>query len=229
MFITVMFGAGCWELVNIWCSLGTLTAHLRQRCKVPPDGEGAARGAGGPAEGPPPWQGKYHPCPASLSTLSATIALLAEDGHLVNLVEGLEEGPSPAPPMQERGTYVLVQIIKGEGGDPTRYESLLENLDGWCPEMAGECHRRAWGWGRLPAHALKQGILGLTEELRWRSGLPPQGDGRRRRLGTQRGHQEQGPPSRPRRVGSLLSWTQEPGPGARPRDLAHHSQVAELD
>ncbi|XP_043290845.1 uncharacterized protein C22orf15 homolog isoform X6 [Cervus canadensis] len=156
MFITVMFGAGCWELVNIWCSLGTLTAHLRQRCKVPPD---------------------------------ATIALLAEDGHLVNLVEGLEEGPSPAPPMQERGTYVLVQIIKGEGGDPTRYESLLENLDGWCPEMA--------------------------EELRWRSGLPPQGDGRRRRLGTQRGHQEQGPPSRPRRVGSLLSWTQEPGPGAR--------------
>ncbi|XP_043290827.1 uncharacterized protein C22orf15 homolog isoform X4 [Cervus canadensis] len=189
MFITVMFGAGCWELVNIWCSLGTLTAHLRQRCKVPPDGEGAARGAGGPAEGPPPWQGKYHPCPASLSTLSATIALLAEDGHLVNLVEGLEEGPSPAPPMQERGTYVLVQIIKGEGGDPTRYESLLENLDGWCPEMA--------------------------EELRWRSGLPPQGDGRRRRLGTQRGHQEQGPPSRPRRVGSLLSWTQEPGPGAR--------------
>ncbi|XP_043757155.1 uncharacterized protein C22orf15 homolog isoform X2 [Cervus elaphus] len=201
MFITVMFGAGCWELVNIWCSLGTLTAHLRQRCKVPPD---------------------------------ATIALLAEDGHLVNLVEGLEEGPSPAPSMtspllQERGTYVLVQIIKGEGGDPTRYESLLENLDGWCPEMAGECHRRAWGWGRLPAHALKQSILGLTEELRWRSGLPPQGDGRRRRLGTQRGHQEQGPPSRPRRVGSLLSWTQEPGPGARPRDLAHHSQVAELD
>ncbi|KAF4011552.1 hypothetical protein G4228_003532 [Cervus hanglu yarkandensis] len=82
MFITVMFGAGCWELVNIWCSLGTLTAHLRQRCKVPPD---------------------------------ATIALLAEDGHLVNLVEGLEEGPSPAPPMQERGTYVLVQIISKWG------------------------------------------------------------------------------------------------------------------
>lgn len=109
----------------------------------------------------------------------------------------------------------LPPSTEGEGGDPTRYESLLENLDGWCPEMAGECHRRAWGWGRLPAHALKQGILGLTEELRWRSGLPPQGDGRRRRLGTQRGHQEQGPPSRPRRVGSLLSWTQEPGPGAR--------------
>ncbi|CAM9700771.1 unnamed protein product [Rangifer tarandus platyrhynchus] len=161
MFIMVMFGAGCWELVNIWCSLGTLTAHLRQRCQVPPD---------------------------------ATIALLAEDGHLVNLVEGLEEGPSPvpsvaSPPQQERGTYVLVQIIKGEGGDPMHYESLLENLDAWCPELA--------------------------EELRWRSGLPPQGDGQRWHLGTQRGHQEQGPPSRPRRVGSLLSCTQEPGPGAR--------------
>lgn len=112
--------AGCWELVNIWCSLGTLTAHLRQRCQVPPDGEGAARGAGGPAEGPPPWQGKYHPCPASFSALPATIALLAEDGHLVNLVEGLEEGPSPepsmaSPPLQERRTYVLVQIISKWG------------------------------------------------------------------------------------------------------------------
>nr|XP_020763090.1 uncharacterized protein C22orf15-like [Odocoileus virginianus texanus] len=87
MFIMVMFGAGCWELVNIWCSLGTLTAHLRQRCQVPPD---------------------------------AIIALLAEDGHLVNLVEGLEKGPSPAPsvaspPLQERGTYVLVQIISKWG------------------------------------------------------------------------------------------------------------------
>ncbi|XP_045390105.1 uncharacterized protein C22orf15 homolog isoform X2 [Lemur catta] len=37
MFITVMFGAGCWELVNPWCNLVTLTAHLRQRGKVPPD------------------------------------------------------------------------------------------------------------------------------------------------------------------------------------------------
>lgn len=74
----------------------------------------------GQLRAPPPWQGKYHPCPASLSTLSATIALLAEDGHLVNLVEGLEEGPSPAPSMtspllQERGTYVLVQIISKWG------------------------------------------------------------------------------------------------------------------
>ncbi|XP_044631357.1 uncharacterized protein C22orf15 homolog isoform X1 [Equus asinus] len=163
MFITVMFGAGCRELVNPWCSLVTLTAHLRQRAQVPP---------------------------------GTTIALLAEDGHLVSLVEGLEEGASPAPSMgspllQERATYVLVQIIskwgprlslvvmlkEGEGGAPTRYESLLEKLDDWCPELA--------------------------EELRWLSGLPAMGDGRRRRMGTRHGHQEQGPPSRPRRVGSL--------------------------
>ncbi|XDB59001.1 hypothetical protein AB1E18_012406 [Capra hircus] len=170
MFITVMFGAGCWELVNTWCGLGTLTAHLRQRGQVPPD---------------------------------ATIALLAEDGHLVSLAEGLEEGPSPAPsvaspPLRERGTYVLVQTIKGEGGDPTCYESLLENLDGQRPELAGECHSHG------------RGFPGLTEELRWRLGLLPEGDGQRRRLGTRRGHQEQGPPSRP-----LLSRTQELGPGAR--------------
>ncbi|XP_047618602.1 uncharacterized protein C22orf15 homolog [Phacochoerus africanus] len=129
---------------------------------------------------------RYQPCPDSLCALPVTIALLAEDGHLVNLGEGLEEGPSPVPSLasillQERGTYVLVQIIKGEAGAPTRYESLLENLDDWCPELA--------------------------VELRWLSGLPPVGDGWRRRAGTQRSHQEQGPPSRPRRVGSLQSRT----------------------
>ncbi|EFB19454.1 hypothetical protein PANDA_014525, partial [Ailuropoda melanoleuca] len=78
--------AGCWELVNTWCSPVTLTAHLRQRGKVPQD---------------------------------AIIALLAEDGHLVSLDEGLEEGASQAPSMgspllQERGTYVLVQIISNQ-------------------------------------------------------------------------------------------------------------------
>ncbi|XP_065745567.1 uncharacterized protein C22orf15 homolog [Phocoena phocoena] len=153
MFITVTSGAGCWELVNPWCSLVILITHLRQRGQVPPD---------------------------------VTIALLAEDGHLVNLAEGLEEGPSLAPSMgspllQERGIYVLVQIIKGEDGAPTCYESFLESLDEWCPELA--------------------------EELRWLSGLPPLGDGWRRRAGTLRGHQQQGPPSRPRRVGFLLSGT----------------------
>ncbi|XP_071078005.1 uncharacterized protein C22orf15 homolog isoform X4 [Desmodus rotundus] len=152
MFITVMFGAGCWELVNPGCSLATLTAHLRQRGRVLPD---------------------------------ATIALLGEDGHLVILSKDLEEGASQAPCtgsalLQERRTYVLVQIINGEGGAPTRYESLLENLEDWCPELA--------------------------EELCRLSGLPPMGN-RRRRTGTRRGHQEQSSSSRPQRLGSLLSRT----------------------
>ncbi|KAF6080634.1 hypothetical protein HJG60_001795 [Phyllostomus discolor] len=153
MFITVMFGAGCWELVNPWCSLVTLTAHLRQRGQVLPD---------------------------------ATVALLGKDGHLVILSKDLEEGASQEPStgstlLQERGTYVLVQIINGEDGAPTRYESLLENLEDWCPELA--------------------------EELCWLSGVPPTGNRRRRRTGTRRGHQEQGSPSRPQRLGSLLSRT----------------------
>ena len=36
--------ASCWELVNIWCGLGTLTAHLRQSGQVPPAGEGGQQG-----------------------------------------------------------------------------------------------------------------------------------------------------------------------------------------
>ncbi|XP_073916777.1 uncharacterized protein C22orf15 homolog isoform X3 [Castor canadensis] len=151
MFITVMFGAGCWELVNPWCSLVTLTAHLKQRGQVSPE---------------------------------ATIALLAEDGQLVNLGEDLETSPIPnmgSSLLEERGTYVLVHIVMGENGAPTRYESLLENLEDQCPELA--------------------------EELRWLSGLPATCNGRRRRTGTRRGHQEQAPTSRSRRMGSLQSRT----------------------
>ncbi|XP_066221580.1 uncharacterized protein C22orf15 homolog isoform X1 [Saccopteryx leptura] len=147
MFITVMFGAGCWELVNPCCSLVTLTAHLRQRGQVPPD---------------------------------ATIALLAEDGHLVSL--GKDQVSSTGSSLlQERGTYILVKIINGEGGAPTRYESLLENLDERCPKLA--------------------------EELRWLSGLPSTGNSQRRRTGTRHGHKEQGPLSNTQRLDSLLSRT----------------------
>lgn len=68
-------------------------------------------------QGPP---GRCQPCLASLSAFPAIIALLAEDGHLVSLDEGLEEGASLAPSMgspllQERGTYVLVQIFSKWG------------------------------------------------------------------------------------------------------------------
>ncbi|XP_048199545.1 uncharacterized protein C22orf15 homolog isoform X2 [Perognathus longimembris pacificus] len=151
MFITVKYGAGCWELVNPWCSLVTLTAHLKQRGQIPPD---------------------------------VTIALLAEDGHLVSLDKGLETSSTPSMGsslLQERRTYILVRIIKGEDGAPNCYESLLENLDDQSPELA--------------------------EELRWLSGLPAMGNSPRRRLGTRNGLQEQDPPSRSRRVGSIPSKT----------------------
>ncbi|XP_040107240.1 uncharacterized protein C22orf15 homolog [Oryx dammah] len=218
------------------------------------------------------WPRDPHPHPRQRGQVppDATIALLAEDGHLGSLADGLEEGPSLAPsvaspPLQEQGTYVRVQIISTWGprfgppavtleykrrdsihghpcpAEPPAWPGPSPVLPTQCPvlspggdskhvqswgggygppacQLASECHshRRAWaGGGRLPTCALRQGFPGLTEELRWRSGLLPEGDGQRRRLGTRRGPQEQGPPSQPRRVGSLLSRTQELGPRAR--------------
>uniref|UniRef100_A0A2K5NMU4 Chromosome 22 open reading frame 15 n=1 Tax=Cercocebus atys TaxID=9531 RepID=A0A2K5NMU4_CERAT len=114
MFIKVMFGAGCSVLVNTSCRLVNLTAHLRQKAGLPPD---------------------------------ATIALLAEDGNLVSLEEDLKEGAAWTQTMgdsllKERAIYVLVRTIskvaqEGEDMVPTRYESLLENLDDHYPELAG--------------------------------------------------------------------------------------------
>lgn len=37
MFITVMFGAGCRELVNPWCSLANFTMHLKRKAQLPPE------------------------------------------------------------------------------------------------------------------------------------------------------------------------------------------------
>ncbi|XP_052020567.1 uncharacterized protein C22orf15 homolog isoform X2 [Apodemus sylvaticus] len=109
-----------------------------------------------------------------------TIALLAEDGHLVKLEEEIAQTPSMACSLlQEQGTYVLVQAIKGKDGTPTQYESLLDNLDDQYPELA--------------------------EELRRLSGFPTTSNGQRRRTGIRRGHREQGLPSRSRRVTSLSS------------------------
>nr|XP_011766721.1 uncharacterized protein C22orf15 homolog isoform X12 [Macaca nemestrina] len=90
MFIKVMFGAGCSVLVNTSCRLVNLTAHLRQKAGLPPD--------------------------ASLHVLSATIALLAEDGNLVSLEEDLKEGAAWTQTMgnsllKERAIYVLIRTI----------------------------------------------------------------------------------------------------------------------
>nr|XP_015005329.1 uncharacterized protein C22orf15 homolog isoform X10 [Macaca mulatta] len=127
MFIKVMFGAGCSVLVNTSCRLVNLTAHLRQKAGLPPD--------------------------ASLHVLSATIALLAEDGNLVSLEEDLKEGAAWTQTMgnsllKERAIYVLVRTIKGEDMVPTRYESLLENLDDHYPELAGHNWRKRMGTRR---------------------------------------------------------------------------------
>uniref|UniRef100_A0A8C9HT41 Ubiquitin-like domain-containing protein n=1 Tax=Piliocolobus tephrosceles TaxID=591936 RepID=A0A8C9HT41_9PRIM len=137
--------AGCSVLVNTSCRLVNLTAHLRQKAGLPPD---------------------------------ATIALLAEDGNLVSLEEDLKEGAARTQTMgnsllKERAIYVLVRTIKGEDMVPTRYESLLENLDDHYPELA--------------------------EELRRLSGLSSAGHNWRKRMGTRRGCHEQSPTSRPRK------------------------------
>ncbi|XP_008566786.1 PREDICTED: uncharacterized protein C22orf15 homolog isoform X1 [Galeopterus variegatus] len=131
MFITVLFGAGCWELVNPRCSLVTLTAHLRQRGRVPSD---------------------------------ATIALLAEDGHLVSLGEGLEEGTSPAssmgsPLLQERRTYVLVQIITGFSGPSRGVTLAVRPPHNWQQLETAHGHS-AWPPGaRPPFKTPKDGLL----------------------------------------------------------------------
>lgn len=103
MFITVMFGAGCQELVNPWCSLANFTMHLKRKAQLPPE---------------------------------VAIALLAEDGHLVKLEEVAEAPSMACSLLQEQGTYVLVQVIKGKDGSPAHYESLLDNLDDQYPELA---------------------------------------------------------------------------------------------
>ncbi|KAK2494560.1 hypothetical protein MC885_004684, partial [Smutsia gigantea] len=76
-----------------------------------------------------------------------------------------------SPLLQEHGTYVLVQ--RGRVG----------------PLLAMSPYWRTW-------------VTGIQSWQRSYAGCPaypPMGDGRRRRMGTRRGHQEQGPPSRPRR------------------------------
>ncbi|XP_026641471.1 uncharacterized protein C22orf15 homolog isoform X2 [Microtus ochrogaster] len=98
-----------------------------------------------------------------------TIALLAEDGHLVRLEEGTVPAPSMACSLlQEQGTYVLVRIIKGKDGAPTHYESLLDNLGDQYPELAGE-YQDKWGGGtstQLPATGFPGSSRGAVLALR---------------------------------------------------------------
>ncbi|XP_078523946.1 uncharacterized protein C22orf15 homolog [Lissotriton helveticus] len=68
--------------------------------------------------------------------LDASIDLLDENGILANLSE-MENSPEYASNyLHERGRYVLVKLTRGEGQEPTRYESLLDNLGRRHPELA---------------------------------------------------------------------------------------------
>ncbi|XP_040588261.1 uncharacterized protein C22orf15 homolog isoform X1 [Mesocricetus auratus] len=132
-----------------------------------------------------------------------TIALLAEDGHLVSLEEEIAQAPSMACSLlQEQGTYILVQVIRKDG-TPTHYESLLDNLDDQCPELAG-MYQISGGGTNLPS-SRQQDFPGLPEELGWLSGFPGTSNSQRRRTGIRCGHREHGPLSRSRRVASLPS------------------------
>ncbi|OCU01853.1 uncharacterized protein C22orf15 [Xenopus laevis] len=65
-----------------------------------------------------------------------SLDLLDESGNLVNLsdLEGSQDIASNY--MRERQCYVLVKIIRGDGSEPVRYESMLENLWKRHPELA---------------------------------------------------------------------------------------------
>ncbi|XP_069817230.1 uncharacterized protein C22orf15 homolog [Dendropsophus ebraccatus] len=64
------------------------------------------------------------------------IDLLDESGNLINLsdLEGSQDIATNY--LKERQSYVLVKIIRGEGSEQARYESLLENLWKRHPELA---------------------------------------------------------------------------------------------
>ncbi|KAG9487439.1 uncharacterized protein C22orf15 homolog [Eleutherodactylus coqui] len=65
-----------------------------------------------------------------------SIDLLDESGNLMNLcdLEGSQDIATTY--LKERQSYVLVKIIRGEGSEPARYESLLENLWKRHPDLA---------------------------------------------------------------------------------------------
>ncbi|XP_073485291.1 uncharacterized protein C22orf15 homolog isoform X3 [Aquarana catesbeiana] len=65
-----------------------------------------------------------------------SIDLLDESGTLINLndLEGSQEVATNH--LKERQCYILVKIIRGEGAEHARYESMLENLWKRHPELA---------------------------------------------------------------------------------------------
>nr|XP_015005322.2 uncharacterized protein C22orf15 homolog isoform X1 [Macaca mulatta] len=184
MFIKVMFGAGCSVLVNTSCRLVNLTAHLRQKAGLPPD--------------------------ASLHVLSATIALLAEDGNLVSLEEDLKEGAAWTQTMgnsllKERAIYVLVRTISKRErtwSPPAMspyWRTWMTITQSWQVSVRVQPRGRA----HLLPSPYQQDFPGLPEELRRLSGLSSAGHNWRKRMGTRRGRHEQSPTSRPRKASQM--------------------------
>ncbi|XP_053557940.1 uncharacterized protein C22orf15 homolog [Bombina bombina] len=65
-----------------------------------------------------------------------SIDLLDELGNLVNLsdLEGSQDNATNY--LKERHRYILVRIIRGEGSETARYESMLDNLGKRHPDLA---------------------------------------------------------------------------------------------
>ncbi|KAM4809246.1 uncharacterized protein C22orf15 homolog [Rhinophrynus dorsalis] len=65
-----------------------------------------------------------------------SLDLLDESGNLINLsdMEGSQDLATNY--LRERQCYVLVRIIRGDGSEPARYESMLDNLSKRHPELA---------------------------------------------------------------------------------------------
>ncbi|KAL0626074.1 hypothetical protein AAY473_005131 [Plecturocebus cupreus] len=203
-------------LVNTSCRLVNLAAHLRQKAGLLPD--------------------------VTLALLAEDRNLVSLEEDLKEAASGAPTRGSSL--LKERATYVLVRVItrtstqfqsqrqsrdhqasqasfilsphatEGEGMAPTRYESLLENLDDHYPELAGEGQGTARGGAQLLPSPYQQDFSGLPEELRRLSGLSSAGHDQRKRMGTRRGHHEQSSASRSRKV-SFLPPRRLLGPGAR--------------
>ncbi|XP_030074908.1 uncharacterized protein C22orf15 homolog isoform X2 [Microcaecilia unicolor] len=65
-----------------------------------------------------------------------SIDLLDESGALLNLSEMERSSESARNYVQERQQYILLKIIRGDGSEPIRYQSLLEKLEQSHPLLA---------------------------------------------------------------------------------------------
>lgn len=69
----------------------------------------------------------------------------------------------------------LLPSAEGEGGAPTCYESFLESLDEWCPELAGVSQESPRGRMCLPTSPPQAGLLGPSRGAALAVGPSPPG------------------------------------------------------